>query len=204
MKKTFLTAALACALSIGGFALFADDNGFSFDRETGVLSSKGASESLKILVNKSSGKLSLSEFMKPRDDGKSFGYMLNGSSESGKKFVSLATLMSSIKTNGNTESVSLGSFSKDDTVQFGYATPDGGEFSSVSIGSDAGFYSGIDTESFFKLDFSENPFDGNIEILVMGEPLPPATVTLLIALAAGAGLLLYNNRRKSACDAEQA
>ena len=204
MKKSFLTAALACVLSVGGLALFADDNGFSFDKDTGVLSSKGASESLRILVDNASGKLGLSEFMKPRDDGKSFGYMLNGASETGRKFVSLATLMSSIKTSGNTESVSLGSFSKDDTVQFGYASSDGSGFSSVSIGSDAGFYSGIDTESFFKLDFSENPFDGNIEIMLMGEPLPASTVTLLIALAAGAGFLLYNNRRKRACGAEQA
>lgn len=204
MKKSFLTAALACVLSIGGLAIFADDNGFAFNTETGVLSSKGATETLNIFVDKSTGKLGLNEFMKPRDDGKSFGYLLNGSSETDRKFVSLATLMSSIKTSGNTESVSLGSFNKDDTVQFGYAAPDGGEFSSVSIGSDAGFYSGIDTESFFKLDFSENPFDGNIEILVMGEPLPTPTVTLLIALAAGAGLLFYNNRRKHACNAEQA
>ena len=202
MKKSILTAALACVLSIGGIALCAQEKAVSFDKTHGVLSIKSESEVLNIVKEKS-GKLSLAELMQPRGDGKSFGYLLNGNSETGKKFVSLSTSISSIETTDSTEAVSLGSFSKDDTVQFGYAQADGSGFSSVSIGSDAGFFSGMDTDSFFKLDFSENPFDGNIEVLVMGQPLPPATVTLLIALAAGAGLLFLHNRRNRA-HAEQA
>ncbi len=202
MKKSFFTAALACALAFGGTALVAQDSLFSFNNETGALSVNGASEVLNI-VNKNSGKLSLKECLASRGkDGASFGYLLvrNGS----KEFVSLSSLIDSIKTNGDTESVSLGSFNRDDTVQFGYAAADGSGFSGVSIASDAGFYTGMDTDSFFKLDFSENPFDGEIEVILTGEPLPPSTVTLLIALAAGAGFIFLNNRKKQARCAEQA
>lgn len=196
MKKSFLTAALACVLSIGGIALCAQENGFLFDQETGVLSSQSASDVLNI-VKKNSGKLSLTEIMKPRaKDGASFGYLFTR--DGNTEFVPLSDLVDSLQTNGDTESISLNDFNAGDTVQFGYAKTDGSGFSSVSIGSDAGFYTGMDTDSFFKLDFSENPFDGNIEVLVMGQPLPPATVTLLIALAAGAGLLFLHNRRNRA------
>lgn len=36
--------------------------------------------------------------------------------------------------------------------------------------------------SWYHTDFAEDPFDGRIEPFVVGEPLPPATATLLIAL----------------------
>lgn len=35
---------------------------------------------------------------------------------------------------------------------------------------------------WYHTDFAADPFDGRIEPFVVGEPLPPATVTLLIAL----------------------
>ena len=36
--------------------------------------------------------------------------------------------------------------------------------------------------SWYKHDFTEDPFDGRIEVLVMGEPLPTPIVTLLLML----------------------
>ena len=62
--------------------------------------------------------------------------------------------------------------------------------------------SGMDTDTFFKLDFPEAPFDGRIEVLVAGTPLPSSSVTLLIAFAAGVFFLLYNDRRKRTCGTE--
>lgn len=204
MKKSFLAAALACVLSIGGFALFAQEGDapqekFSFNSTTGVLSSNGV-ETLKIHAKKSSGKINLSQYLKARavtSNNKVFGYKVNGGD-----FVSLATLLSSIDSGDETMSLTVGTFGKDDAIQFGYAAADGKDF--VNVGSDSGFHSGMDTDTFFKLDFSEAPFDGKIEILVSGEPLPSPVVTLLIAFAAGGILLLYNNRRKRAYSAEQA
>lgn len=35
---------------------------------------------------------------------------------------------------------------------------------------------------WYHTDFAEDPFDGLIEVYVVGEPLPPATITILIAL----------------------
>lgn len=37
-------------------------------------------------------------------------------------------------------------------------------------------------KAWYDTDFAEDPFDGLIEVYVVGEPLPPATTTLLIAL----------------------
>ena len=204
MKKTFLATALACVLSVGGFTLFAAEGDasqekFSFDKATGVLSSHGV-ETLIIHAKKSSGKINLSQYLKTRavtPGKKEFGYKLNDNS-----FVSLATLLSSIDSGDETVSLTVGTFGKDDAIQFGYATADGKDF--VNVGSDSGFHSGMDTDTFYKLDFSEAPFDGRIEILVLGEPLPSPVVTLLIAFAAGGIFLLYRNRRKCACGAEQA
>lgn len=46
---------------------------------------------------------------------------------------------------------------------------------------------------WYSTDFAADPFDGRIEIMVMGEPLPPTTTTLLISIAL-VGLLLYKNK----------
>ena len=35
---------------------------------------------------------------------------------------------------------------------------------------------------WYSADFSKDPFDGKIEVLVMGEPLPSPAVTILVAL----------------------
>ena len=206
MKKSFFMVALASLLAIGGFTAYADNftpqSKVSFDK--GVISSKG-SDSLKILLMNPSDDIALSSFlstMATTSSGeKEFGYMQND--DSGSKFVSLAAILKSLDAAtvdaAKVASISLGKFEKDNTIQFGYANKDGSGFSSVKIESDAGFHhGGYDVDSFFHLDFAEDPFDGRIEVLVVGEPLPASTVTLLIALAAGAGLLFFKNRKQLA------
>ena len=209
MKKTLFTVSLACVLSLGGLTATASAENYTpqskvaFDNATGTLSSKG-SESLKILMMNpklnSGEEIGLSESLtKIAVSGeKEFGYMLNDGQE-GSKFVSLAELMKNVPS-GDVASISLGKFQKSDTIKFGYADADGQNFSWVKpfkVESDAGFHGDYDAESFFHLDFAEEPFDGMIEVLVVGEPLPASTVTLIVALAAGAGLLLYNNRKRA-------
>ncbi len=203
MNKSLFTVALACVLSIGGLTVTASAENYTpqskvaFDEASGVLSSKG-SESLKMLMMnpKTSDNMGLSEFLETIavSGDKKFGYMLNDGKE-GSKFVSLSGLLKGVQS-GEVASISLGKFEKNDTIKFGYADADGKNFSLVKIESDAGFHGEHDPDPFFHLDFAEEPFDGNIEVLVVGEPLPASTVTLIVALAAGAGLLLYNNRRK--------
>jgi hypothetical protein len=213
MRKSLFTVALACVLSIGGLTVAASAENYTpqskvaFDSASGVLSSKG-SESLKMLMmnpqSQADDSIGLSDFLTTIavSGEKEFGYMLNDG-QNGGKFVSLAGLLKSVK-DGDVASIVLGKFEKNDTIKFGYADADGKNFSSVKIESDAGFHGGYDADSFFHLDFSEEPFDGVIEVLVIGEPLPASTVTLLVALAAGAGLLLFNCRRQRAVRTEQA
>lgn len=206
MNKTFFTVALACVLSIGGLTATASAENFTpqskvaFDNASGSLSSKG-SESLKMLMMnpKTADNMGLSEFLETIavSGDKEFGYMLNDGQE-GSKFVSLSGLLKSVQS-GEVASISLGKFEKNDTIKFGYADANGKNFSQTSlvkVESDAGFHGGFDADSFFHLDFAEEPFDGNIEVLVVGEPLPASTVTLIVALAAGAGFLFLSNRRR--------
>ena len=47
--------------------------------------------------------------------------------------------------------------------------------------------------SFYKQDFSEDPFDGRIEIII-GEPLPSPAQTLLIVLVVGG--IIYCTRKQ--------
>lgn len=219
MKKTVFTVALACVLSIGGLTASAENynalSKVSFDNDADSFSAKG-SETLRILManpkTSTSDSIGLSDFLNAMayNGEREFGYMYEG--KEGSKFVSLAEVLSDIKADG-VASVSLGrKFERKDTIQFGYADKDGKNFrkagvekiETVKVESDAGFHGGFDADSFFRLDFAEEPFDGNIELLVVGEPLPASTVTLLIALAAGAGFLLYSNRRQRASRIEQA
>lgn len=46
--------------------------------------------------------------------------------------------------------------------------------------------------TWYSDDFAEDPFDGRIEIAVIGEPLPSARVTLLITLIT-AGIIMWNS-----------
>ena len=45
-------------------------------------------------------------------------------------------------------------------------------------------------KAWYEQDFASDPFDGRIEVYVMGEPLPSATQTVFITLAV-LGILLY-------------
>jgi len=92
----------------------------------------------------------------------------------------------------------LGSFTSGEAIQFGYATTDGQNFSAapVKVASDPGYSYSYDSQNFYTLDFAGSTFDGNIEIIAVGSPLPASTVTLLVALGAAAAMLLYFNRRK--------
>ena len=186
MSKTLFTAALAFVLSIGGFALFADESASIVPVEFYA----------KMDVNLRNNLTASATASK-----KNFGYKKLGNDG----FYSLSDAM---KAEASDKKVTflLGEFSSGDAFKLGFANSDGGDFTAanVKIASDAGFHGGYDIDGFYHLDFSQDPFDGRIEILALGEPLPASTVTLLVALAAAAGLLLYNNRRTRARFSAQA
>ena len=185
MSKTLFTAALAFVLSIGGFVVSAASN-----------------VSVKVNVVAMDGDLVSNLAASAEKSGKQFGYIMRDG-----KFQSLSGAIADQPQDGN---VSLGEFpvTEEDGFKFGFSDSEGSEFNPVSlklkVAGDSGFYGGFDTDGFYQLDFPEEPFDGKIDILVMGEPLPASTVTLLVALAAAAGLLLYNNRRTRARFSAQA
>lgn len=64
-----------------------------------------------------------------------------------------------------------------------------------NVNSENNFFAGYATDSFYNTDFAEDPFDGVIQVLVMGEPLPSPTVTLICAIGV-IGILLYCKKRK--------
>lgn len=64
-----------------------------------------------------------------------------------------------------------------------------------NVNSENNFFAGYATDSFYNTDFAEDPFDGVIQVLVMGEPLPSPTVTMICALGV-VGILLYYKKRK--------
>lgn len=64
-----------------------------------------------------------------------------------------------------------------------------------TIDSDNNYVELSPATNFYKVDFSEDPFDGKIQILVMGEPLPSPTTTLICTLGV-LGILLYCKKRK--------
>ena len=181
MNKTFFTAVLACVLAICSFALSAAE----------ILQAKMNVDLKNNLTTASTESTTDFGFLRTRD-GKS-------------EFVSLSSAMESASVSDGTATVTLGDdFVSGDTIQFGYANADGNDFSSeqfqnvLGVQSDPMFSYSYKSESFYKLDFSEDPFNGKIELFVMGTPLPASTVTLLVALGAAAAFLLYNNRRKLA------
>ena len=230
MNKTLFTAALACVLTLGGLTLSAqsttETEKVSFDSENNAFSST-TSESLKVVfldtAEKADGNLKLSQKLSNYIEGKSFGVMLIDDSDPEnveKSFTSLGEL-SAVKQVGDLDVafLPLGKFKEGQIFQFGIGTSaadfepiavasvkalkaSGGN-SSISVAGDPLYYAGYNSDSFYQLDFSEDPFNGNIEILVMGEPLPPSTVTLIVALGLAAAFLLYKNRKQQAV-AEQA
>lgn len=203
MKKTLFTAALACALSFFGLVASAQNSAVSFNEDTKQFSSN-VSKNLTLLVATSSDVDLSGNLSSVSSDEKTFGYKKNGT------FVSLAQAVNDaqVATVGDAKvtTISLGDFKENDTIEFGY---NGGDnvfhpYSPFKIQSDPGYYGGYNADSFYQLDFSEDPFDGMIEIYVIGEPLPAPAVTLLVALAAGALFLLYKNRGRRSIHTEQA
>lgn len=172
-NKSLFAAAVAFVLTLGGVALSAQD---SMD-----------------IVAKMDVSLKDNLTTKATQTGKNFGYLKDGAG-----FYSLAEAMAAATTADGKASVQLGNFSDRDAIQFGYAAEDGSGFTpaSVKVASDPGYSYTYNPESFYTLDFSNSAFDGNIEIFPLGTPLPASTVTLLVALAAAAALVLLNSRRK--------
>ena len=52
---------------------------------------------------------------------------------------------------------------------------------------------------WYRYDFAETPFDGRLEMLVVGEPLPTPLTTLLVAIGT-VGILYMSNRKSSKQD----
>jgi len=192
MKKTLVSTLLACAMTIFGVAtsLQAQDSA----SETPVKSGQYSTQLLKLVnTNATSDTLTANLVKAPAVEGKSFGYL------SGNTFVSLGEAVSAVELPYN------------QVIKFGYGVADAENPNfeprtvslQVSVSSDPGYYGGYNPEGFYQLDFSEDPFDGKIDIIV-GEPLPAPAVTLLVALAAGAFFLLYKNRKQRSCQLEQA
>ena len=181
-NKSLFAVAAAFVLTLGGVALSAQD---SMD-----------------IVAKMDVNLKNNLTAKATETGKSFGYIKNGGG-----FYSLSSAMAAATTDSDGKaSIQLGNFTSGEAIQFGYAAENGSGFNAaqVRVSSDPGYSYTYNPESFYTLDFSNSAFDGNIEIFALGTPLPASTVTLLVALAAAAGLLLYNNRRKQVRASSQA
>ena len=193
MKKTLFTAALAFVLSIGGFVLSAEDvssdllklviaSESTFDLTNGLSLLTGSSVTIDSETINSPG---------------TFGYMKNG------EFCSLTDAINAAKDNLDSTAkfvqISLPKFTENSSNQFGIQNAEG-EFSAakLEVASDPLFYLDSNPDSFYQLDFSNDPFTGMIEIYVMGEPLPASTVTMLVALAAAGAFLLYRNRKTRA------
>jgi len=68
------------------------------------------------------------------------------------------------------------------------------QMKSYNVNPDNEFYAGFSTEGFYNLDFSEDPFDGLIEILVVGEPSTSTNLTLLIAGLLGIAMFTYKKK----------
>lgn len=214
MKKNLFMAAFACALMVFGNAAFAQSQQAAATFKDGAFSSNVSKNLILFVATDSKVELdkNLAAVSGAGDSTKTLGYKQND------KFVSLGEAVQNAKVEevsivnkqgetvkSNVTSISLGKFSKNDTIQFGYQDADGAfhPYSAAKIESDPGYYGGYEADSFYQLDFSKDPFDGMIEIVV-GEPLPAPAVTLIVALAAGALFLLYKNRRQRSIQTEQA
>ena len=181
-NRKLFAAALAFALTIGGFVLSAQ--ALDIDANMDV--------SLKDNLTNAAN-----------SQGKVFGYMKKNG-----EFHSLASAMSeaTVQSDGKAH-FSLGNFTvTGNTLRFGYAAADGANFTDapVKLSADPLYSYTYDSQNFYTLDFPNESFDGSIEIVTVGSPLPASTVTLIVALGAAAAMLLYFNRRKQVRISEQA
>ena len=173
MKKTLFAAALAFVMTIGGFALSAQD-----------AKSFVANMDVSLRDNLTSNATQLE---------KDFGYKKEGGG-----FYSLSSAMNTAAKDGKV-SFLLGTFTPGDAIKFGYASSgSGSDFvdAPVKVASDPGYSYTYNTGTFYTLDFPGEAYDGTIEVDIIGAPLPASSVTLLVALGAAAAMLLYFNRRK--------
>ena len=202
MSKNFFMAALAGFLTVGAFALYADE-----PQTVEALSSK---DNMRILaIAKSNSELKLADNLNAAknattEQGRKLGYYVVKAGSTEGQFVSLSdAIKQEVTTDGQGQDiVALGHFSADDTVQFGYQ--EGNAFHATPINvlsSDPSYYTGYKAEGFYQLDFSEMPFDGKIDVLVIGEPLPSPTVTLILSLGALAIFLGYTRRKQQRAQA---
>ena len=203
MSKKFIMAALAGFLTVGAFAVSADDNQ--------TVDSLTAKDNIRILaIAKSSSNPRLADNLAAAkattDEGAQAGYYVVKEGQTEGSFVSLAE---AIKQDVTTDEqgrdvVTLGRFSQGDKVQFGFKKND--KFTATPINvlsSDPSYYAGYNSEGFYQLDFSEMEFDGKIDVLVIGEPLPGSTVTLLLSLAALAVFMGYSRRKQQRAAAQE-
>jgi len=213
MKKTLFAAALASVLALTGFALsaqesadnasghaFAEKSKIQFNETSSAFSSSGGEMRIVFAAKNNDLLDNLQTYADREVDGKRYGFLADG------QFVSLQTALKSTE-DSSSNVVRLKKFSAQN-LQFGIGS-DSSDFKAFSgvpsdVSADPQFYGGYNADSFYSVDFAENPFDGLIDILVMGEPLPAPAVTLIIALAAGAALLFFKNRKQRAVRSEQA
>ena len=204
MSKKFFMAALAGFLSVGAFALSA--------QEAQTVDSLTARDNMRILaIAKSTSDPKLADNLEAAknattENGRKLGYYVVKSGETEGQFVSLSE---AIKQDVTTDAhgrdvVTLGRFSADDKVQFGYQENNLFHATPINVlSSDPSYYAGYNAEGFYQLDFSEMPFDGKIDVLVVGEPLPSSTVTLILSLAALAVFMGYSRRKQQRAAAQE-
>ena len=80
-------------------------------------------------------------------------------------------------------------FSKMDKSQFPI-------FTNTSSINDKEWMGGFDTNGFYNIDFSEMPFDGKIQVLVVGEPLPTQTVSLVLGMLTVLGIIWMKKNKE--------
>ena len=202
MSKKFFMAALAGFLTIGAFSVFADE-----PQTVEALSSK---DNMRILaIAKSNSELKLADNLNAAkaattESGRKLGYYVVKAGSTEGQFVSLSdAITQEVTTDGQGQDVvALGHFSADDTVQFGYQENSVFHPTPINVlSSDPSYYTGYKSEGFYQLDFSEMPFDGKIDVLVVGEPLPSPTVTLILSLGALAVFMGYTRRKQQRAQA---
>jgi len=211
MNKKFIIAALAGFLTVCGFAVSAqEENAAAGATDVQTVDSLKAKDAMRIFAVANSATDLASQLTRAKNfsvEGLKLGYLLTSSTGT-KTFVSLADAIGETPKVKDPDGykfqvVELGEFKKGDSVEFGLGDPENPAlFTEASINvlnsADAGYHTGYNAESFYQLDFSEMPFDGKIDVLVVGEPLPGSTVTLILSLAALAIFLGYARRRQSA------
>ena len=187
MNTNFIMAALAGLLSVCGFAASTDN------AEAGSTELK-PDKAIKILAA-APHEYNLAQRLeqaKAPNAEKTPGYSVNGT------FVSLAEAAQVLSTSEKSDILLLGRFTDGDNVQMGYRDNSDNKFyaSTINVSGDPGYFTGYNPDSFYQLDFSAMPFDGKIDVAVIGEPLPGSTVTLILSLAALAVFMGYARRKQ--------